>query len=32
MTPVVVVKGTNIIGEISIHGPKKASVWGRHVA
>jgi hypothetical protein len=30
--PVVVVKGTNILGEISIRGPKKPSIWRRHVA
>lgn len=30
--PTVVVKGTNILGEIAIRGPKKPSVWKRHVA
>jgi len=30
--PTVVVKGTNILGEISVRGPKKPSVWRRHVA
>jgi hypothetical protein len=30
--PTVVVKGTNILGEISVRGPKKASMWRRHVA
>jgi hypothetical protein len=30
--PVVVVKGTNILGEISIRGPKKPPIWRRHVA
>ena len=30
--PIVVVKGTNILGEISIRGPKKPSIWRRHVA
>jgi hypothetical protein len=30
--PTLVIRGTNILGEISIRGPKKASVWRRHVA
>ena len=30
--PTIVVRGTNILGEISIRGPKKASMWRRHVA
>ena len=30
--PTIVVRGTNILGEISVRGPKKASMWRRHVA
>jgi hypothetical protein len=30
--PTLVVRGTNILGEISVRGPKKASMWRRHVA
>ena len=30
--PTVVVRGTNILGEIKVRGPKKASMWRRHVA
>jgi len=26
------IRGTNILGEISVRGPKKASMWRRHVA
>ena len=30
--PTLVVRGTNILGEISVRGPKKSSMWRRHVA
>ena len=30
--PTLVIRGTNILGEISVRGPKKASTWRRHVA
>jgi uncharacterized protein DUF1707 len=30
--PTLVIRGTNIMGEISVRGPKKASMWRRHVA
>jgi hypothetical protein len=30
--PTLIVRGTNILGEISVRGPKKASMWRRHVA
>jgi hypothetical protein len=30
--PTLVIRGTNILGEISVRGPKKASMWRRHVA
>ena len=30
--PTIVVRGTNILGEISVRGPKKVSMWRRHVA
>ena len=30
--PTVVVQGTNILGDIRVRGPKKPSVWRRHVA
>jgi hypothetical protein len=30
--PTIVVRGTNILGEIKVRGPKKASMWRRHVA
>ena len=30
--PTIVVRGTNILGEISVRGPKKSSMWRRHVA
>jgi FtsP/CotA-like multicopper oxidase with cupredoxin domain len=30
--PTIVVRGTNILGEITVRGPKKASMWSRHVA
>ena len=30
--PTIVVRGTNILGEISVRGPKKPSMWRRHVA
>jgi hypothetical protein len=30
--PTVVVRGTNILGDISVRGPKRASIWKRHVA
>ena len=30
--PPLVIRGTNILGEISVRGPKKASMWRRHVA
>ena len=30
--PTIVIRGTNILGEISVRGPKKSSMWRRHVA
>ena len=30
--PVVVIRGTNILGDISVRGPKRASIWKRNVA
>jgi hypothetical protein len=30
--PTLVIRGTNILGEINVRGPKKASMWRRHVA
>lgn len=30
--PTLVIRGTNILGEISVRGPKKSSMWRRHVA
>jgi len=30
--PTLLIRGTNILGEISVRGPKKASMWRRHVA
>jgi Domain of unknown function (DUF1707) len=30
--PTIVVRGTNILGEINVRGPKKAAMWRRHVA
>ena len=30
--PTLVIRGTNILGEIKVRGPKKASMWRRHVA
>ena len=30
--PTVVVRGTNILGEVSVRGPKRASLWRRRVA
>ena len=30
--PTLLVRGTNILGEIRVRGPKKASMWRRHVA
>ena len=30
--PTLVIRGTNILGEISVRGPKKESMWRRHVA
>ena len=30
--PVIVVRGTNILGEISVRGPQRPPVWRRHVA
>ena len=30
--PVIIVRGTNILGEISVRGPKKSLMWRRHVA
>ncbi len=30
--PTIVVRGTNVLGEISIRGPKRALLWRRHVA
>lgn len=30
--PTVVVRGTNILGEISVRGPKRPSIWRRRVA
>jgi hypothetical protein len=31
-TPTVVVRGTNILGEVSVRGPKRPSIWRRRVA
>jgi hypothetical protein len=30
--PSVVIRGTNILGDISVRGPKRPSIWKRHVA
>lgn len=30
--PTIIVRGTNILGDLQVRGPKKASMWRRHVA
>ena len=30
--PIVLIRGTNILGDISVRGPKRASIWKRNVA